>query len=322
MEIVIAVVLGVAVVSLAIGLVFLFTRESSAEDQLAQYQSAALEGRAPDDEDYQLAETGVVKSAVDATGRMAERAGLLDRVENELEQADLPLRAAEAIFFYITAALVLALLAFVISGEWVVGVIAIIVAVIVPVAFLRSRRRQRLQRFESELPDTLGLLAGSLRAGFSFQQGLEAVANDATGPMGEELRRVFNEVQLGRTLEDALEDSAERMESDDLRWTVLAVRIQREAGGNLAELLDTVAETMSQRERLRAEIRTLTAEGKMSGIVLGIFPFAFAAILVIISPGYMDALFENRVGVMAMIAAGIAAVFGFFWLRKIVQIEV
>ncbi|MCZ7531198.1 MAG: type II secretion system F family protein [Acidimicrobiia bacterium] len=322
MQIVIAVVLGVAVVSLAIGLVLVFTRESLAEDQLAQYQSAALEGRSPDTEEYQLAETGVVKSAVDATGRMAERTGLLDRVENELEQADLPLRAAEAIFFYVTAVLVFALLAFVISSEWIVGVIAMIVGAVVPVAVLKSRRRQRLQRFEAELPDTLGLLAGSLRAGFSFQQGLEAVAGDATGPMGEELRRVFNEVQLGRTLEDALEDSAERMESDDLRWTVLAVRIQREAGGNLAELLDTVAETMSQRERLRAEIRTLTAEGRMSGIVLGIFPFAFAGILVVISPGYLDALFEEPAGIAAMIAASIAAVFGFVWLRKIVTIEV
>ncbi len=322
MQIVIAVVLGVAVVSLAIGLVLLFTRESSAEDQLAEYQSAALEGRAPESDEYQLAETGVVKSAVDATGRMAERTGLLDRVENELEQADLPLRAAEAIFFYVTAVLVFALLAFVISSEWIVGVIAIIVGVVVPIAVLKSRRRQRLQRFETELPDTLGLLAGSLRAGFSFQQGLEAVAGDATGPMGEELRRVFNEVQLGRTLEDALEDSADRMESDDLRWTVLAVRIQREAGGNLAELLDTVAETMSQRERLRAEIRTLTAEGRMSGIVLGIFPFAFAGILVVISPGYLDALFEEPAGIAAMIVAGFAAVIGFVWLRKIVAIEV
>ncbi len=322
MQIVIAVVLGVAVVSLAIGLVLVFTRESSAEDQLAEYQSAALEGRSPDTEEYQLAETGVVKSAVDATGRMAERTGLLDRVENELEQADLPLRAAEAIFFYVTAVLVFALLAFLVSGEWIVGVITLIVVTAVPLAVLASRRRKRLQRFETELPDTLGLLAGSLRAGFSFQQGLEAVAGDATGPMGEELRRVFNEVQLGRTLEDALEDSADRMESDDLRWTVLAVRIQREAGGNLAELLDTVAETMSQRERLRAEIRTLTAEGRMSGIVLGIFPFAFAGILVVISPGYLDALFEEPAGIAAMILAGVAAVFGFIWLRKIVAIEV
>lgn len=321
MEILIAVIIGIAIVSLAIGLVMVFTRDDPT-DQLAEYQSAALQGQVPAGEDYQLAETGVLRSAVDATERFAEKAGMLDRIENELEQADLPLRAAEALFFYIAGALVLTVLAFVITGEWVAALIILVVAALVPIGILRSRRAKRLQRFEAELPDTLGLLAGSLRAGFSFQQGLEAVANDATGPMGEELRRVFNEVQLGRTLEDALEDSADRMESDDLHWAVLAVRIQREAGGNLAELLDTVAETMAQRERLRAEIRTLTAEGRLSGIVLGLFPFAFAGILVLISPGYLDALFENTVGIIAMVAAGIAAVFGFFWLRKIVAIEV
>lgn len=321
MDILIAAVLGVAVVSLAIGLVLVFTRDDPTE-QLAEYQSAALQGKVPDAADYQLAETGVMRSAVDATERFAERAGMLDRVENELEQADLPLRAAEALFFYAAGVIVLTVLAFVISGEWVAALVVFIVAILVPIAVVRARRAKRLQTFEAELPDTLSLLAGSLRAGFSFQQGLEAVANDASGPMGEELRRVFNEVQLGRTLEDALEDSADRMESDDLQWAVLAVRIQREAGGNLAELLDTVAETMAQRERLRAEIRTLTAEGRLSGIVLGIFPFAFAGILVLVSPGYLDALFENTVGIIAMIVAGIAAVFGFFWLRKIVAIEV
>lgn len=311
---------AVALVGVAIALVA--TRDStSVSAQLSDYQAAAFEGQVEELE-YQYAETGVVQTAVDATERFAERAGLLTRVESALERADLPLRAAEALFFYVAGVVVFGLLTFAISGRWVVALVLVAAAAVAPIVLLEVRQRRRLEKFEEELPDTLNLLAGSLRAGFSFQQGLESVAGEATGPMGQELQRVFNEVQLGRTLEDALEDAAERMQSDDLRWTVIAVRIQREAGGNLAELLDTVAHTMSQRERLRAEIRTLTAEGRLSGIVLGIFPFVFAGVLAVVSPGYIDALFEETAGIVAMILAGAAAVFGFFWLRRIVSIEV
>ena len=128
----------------------------------------------------------------------------------------------------------------------------------------------RQLRFERQLPDTLTLLASSLRAGFSLMQGLEAVAQEISDPMQKELQRVFTEVRLGRPVEDALGDAADRMDSNDLRWTVMAIRIQREVGGNLAVLLDTVADTMVKRERIRRELRALTAEGRLSAIVLSL----------------------------------------------------
>ena len=175
-------------------------------------------------------------------------------------------------------------------------------AAILPVAWLHRRRKKRLREFQTQLPDTLNLLSGSMRAGFSFAQGLEAVADEATEPTRRELQRVFTESRLGRPIEDALEDSANRMTSVDLMWAVMAIRIQREVGGNLAELLDTVADTMTQRERIRHEIKALTAEGRMSGIILGIFPLAFAGVLYLIQPDYISELFHNSVGIMAMIA--------------------
>ena len=147
---------------------------------------------------------------------------------------------------------------------------------VVPVVMLHRRRKGRLREFQEQLPGTLNLLSGSMRAGFSFAQGLESVANEASQPTRRELQRVFTESRLGRPIEDALEDSAQRMTSVDLMWAVMAIRIQREVGGNLAELLDTVADTMTQRERLRLEIKALTAEGRFSGWILGIFPVAFA----------------------------------------------
>ena len=130
----------------------------------------------------------------------------------------------------------------------------------------------------------LNLFAGSMRAGFSFAQALEAVAEEAPDPSQRELQRCFTESRLGRPIEDALEDSANRMHSVDLLWAVMAIRIQREVGGNLAELLDTVATTMTERERLKSEIVALTAEGRLSAWILGIFPPLFALVLFAVQP--------------------------------------
>jgi tight adherence protein B len=202
------------------------------------------------------------------------------------------------------------------------GLILVLVAAVVPVVLLHRRRRKRLRDFQMQLPDTLSLLAGSMRAGFSFAQGLETVANEAAEPTRRELQRVFTESRLGRPIEDALEDSANRMTSVDLMWAVMAIRIQREVGGNLAELLDTVADTMTQRERIRGEIKALTAEGRFSGWVLGVFPIGFAGFLYIVQPNYISVLFEETIG---LVACGISLVMtgvGFLWLRKILQIEV
>ncbi|HEX4531106.1 MAG TPA: type II secretion system F family protein [Acidimicrobiia bacterium] len=271
--------------------------------------------------DQALAETALLQRMVGITGQLAERAGLLTRTEDALEQADLPLRPPEALFFYFAGLFVVGLLGLLVLPIPMALGLALLAGV-VPVIMLHRRRRTRLREFQAQLPGTLNLLSGSMRAGFSFAQGLESVANEATQPTRRELQRVFTESRLGRPIEDALEDSAQRMTSVDLMWAVMAIRIQREVGGNLAELLDTVADTMSQRERLRLEIKALTAEGRFSGWILGIFPVAFAGVLYLIQPDYMSTLFQNTFGVMALIASGVMTFFGFIWLRKILQIEV
>src|SRR5690606_30724328 len=143
-----------------------------------------------------------------------------------------------------------------------------IMVAFVPIAVVNLLARRRRATFMAQLPDTLQLLSGTLRAGYSLMQGVEAVSQEADDPMGLELRRVVTEARLGRPLEDALDGTAERMGSPDFGWAVMAIRIQREVGGNLSELLLTVAETMIARERLRRDIRALTAEGRVSAIVL------------------------------------------------------
>jgi tight adherence protein B len=271
--------------------------------------------------DQKLAETAVLQRMVGLTGRIADRAGLLTRTEDALEQADLPLRPPEALFFYFAGLFVVGLLGLLILPIPMALILAGAAAV-VPVIVLHRRRRGRLREFQMQLPATLNLLSGSMRAGFSFAQGLESVANEATQPTRRELQRVFTESRLGRPIEDALEDSANRMSSVDLMWAVMAIRIQREVGGNLAELLDTVADTMKQRERIRLEIKALTAEGRFSGWILGLFPVAFAGILYLVQPDYMSVLFSETFGIVAVIACAIMTFIGFIWLRKILQIEV
>jgi len=165
-------------------------------------------------------------------------------------------------------------------------------------------------------------LASSLRAGFSFLQGVEAVAQEVDDPMGSELRRVIVEARLGRPVEESLDDCARRMRSDDFDWAVMAVNIQREVGGNLADLLQTVSVTMIERERLRRDVKALTAEGRMSAIVLGCLPPGLGLVFYATNPAYIRVLFTHLGGQIALGAAILAMLIGFFWMKKIVDIKV
>jgi len=140
--------------------------------------------------------------------------------------------------------------------------------------------------------------------------------------MGLELRRVVTEARLGRPLEEALEASADRMGSPDFAWAVMAIRIQREVGGNLSELLMTVADTMVQRERLRRDVASLTAEGRMSAIVLGCLPAGLGVIMYILNPKYVGVLFTDPVGIGMLVTAIVSMIIGFLWMRKIINIEI
>ena len=140
--------------------------------------------------------------------------------------------------------------------------------------------------------------------------------------MGRELRRVMTEARLGRELEDALEASAERVQSNDFEWAIMAIRIQREVGGNLSELLMTVADTMIDRERLRRDVSTLTAEGKMSAIILGLMPIGLGGAMYSMNPKYMGALFSNGLGKGIFAAGIVSALIGFAWMKKCITIEV
>jgi tight adherence protein B len=168
----------------------------------------------------------------------------------------------------------------------------------------------------------LDLLAGTLRAGYSIAQGIEAVSREIDEPMSRELQRVVNEHRLGRSLEESLDGVAARMGSADFAWAVMAIRIQREVGGNLAELLLTVSKTMTQRERLRRDVASLTAEGRMSAMVLGLMPFILGAVMFVINPEYVMALMTPGLGYVMLGASLVSMFIGFIWMKKMITVEV
>jgi tight adherence protein B len=277
---------------------------------------------ATEEHDDRLATSAILQRAVEMTEDFAERQGLLTRVEDMLERANLPLRAAEALFFYVVAAVLVGIIGGLLAGSTLVFVIVLLLAVLAPPAVINFLASRRQKEFESQLPDMLGLLASTLRSGYSFMQGLEAAANESDEPMRKELQRVVTEARLGMPVEVALENVAERTGSKDFAWATMAIGIQREVGGNLAELLDTVADTMTQRERLRGDIKSLTAEGRVSAIVLGFLPIGIGAAIFVLNPEYITSLFEKTVGLVMLAISGLLMGFGFWWMNKIIDIEV
>lgn len=287
---------------------------------LRPYDEGGATG-AIDDDDGALAQTALLQRAVEITEDFAESQGFLVKVERMLERADLPLRAAEAIFFYGAGVVVLAILALVGLGAGP-GLAVTFLVVLVPPAVVSYIAGKRAKDFVKLLPDMLSLLSGSLRAGYSLMQGIEAVSKEVEEPMGKELRRVVTEARLGRDVEDAMEAAAERMGSLDFSWAVMAVRIQREVGGNLSELLLTVADTMIQRDRLRRDVAALTAEGKISAIILGLLPLGLGGFMWTSNPDYMAPLGSTGVGQAMLGGAVLSMGIGFAWMKKTIDIKI
>jgi tight adherence protein B len=322
-----AVILGLLAAALgAYAIMSIVTRDNTGVAAMLQPYSDGYIAPGNEDEDVDgdqgMAQTAVMQRAVEMTRQFAERRGFLTRVEGALERANLPLRAAEAMLFYVAAAVVVSLLALVLTRSPFIFLIVLVVVALLPPAALSFLSNQRRRQFEAQLPDTLQLLSGTLRAGYSMMQGVEAVSQEVSEPMGRELRRVVTEARLGRPLEESLDAVAERMDSKDFAWAVMAIRIQREVGGNLSELLMTVAETMTQRERLRRDVKSLTAEGRISAYVLAVLPVALAIAMYVINPDYMTVLWDENIGRIMLGGGALLMVGGFLWMQSIVKIDV
>lgn len=204
------------------------------------------------------------------------------------------------------------------------GLLAVPVAALAPmgaVLWVRNRIDKRRKAFADQLDGTLQLMASSLRAGHSMLQALSSVAKESEEPTASELARVVNETRVGRPVVPALEEAAERMQSEDFVWAVQAIAINREVGGSLAETLDGVAGTIRERGQVRRQVAALSAEGRLSAVILMLLPFGVTGFLLMSNPGYLAPFIESPLG-FGLIGVGVVLlIVGGFWLRKVVEIE-
>jgi tight adherence protein B len=261
---------------------------------------------------------GAVVRAESLSDRVFGRQGGVAAVNQKLELAGVDVRPGELLMGVAATTLVLFAAGWALVGPLVGLVVALMAPLLARIVLdiLATRRRKK---FTDQMADTLQILAGSLRAGHGLAQGIETVAREAEVPTAEEFRRLTIEVRLGRDLVDSLSALAERVGSEDFTWVVQAVQIQREIGGDLAEILDTVASTVRDRTRIRRQVSALSAEGRMSAWVLMVLPFGLTAIMVATSRDYVNPLFKSGMG-LRLVGVGVALlVVGGLWLRRIVK---
>ena len=194
-------------------------------------------------------------------------------------------------------------------------------APVIAAVTLKIRTGRRRAAFADQLEDTVQLLAGGLRAGHSLLRAFDAAALESESPTAEELGRVINETRVGRPLVASLEDTAARMASQDFAWLAQAIAIHQEVGGDLAEVLDTVGQTLRERSQIRRQVKALSAEGRLSGYVLMVLPFGVAGFLTVINPGYLAKLTVSPIGWGMIAGAVILIAVGGLWLRKVVSIS-
>lgn len=237
-----------------------------------------------------------------------------------LETAGVRLTQADMFILVITGGIAGLALGLVIGGP-VLGILFLILAPVVGHVALIFRISRRRSKFEDQLGDTLQLLTGGLRAGHSILRAIDAAALEADAPTSDEMRRVITETSLGKDLLVSLLDASKRMESEDFAWIAQAIQINREVGGDLAEVLDQVGETIRERSEIKGQIRALAAEGKFSAYILVALPFAIGGMLMVVSPGYVDPLFTNPLGWVMIGASVVMMTIGCLWLRKIIDLK-
>ncbi|MBU8866968.1 type II secretion system F family protein [Paenarthrobacter aromaticivorans] len=203
----------------------------------------------------------------------------------------------------------------------IIGIVLAIATPFVAKLILVVKTEKRRAKFETQLTDTIQMLIGGLRVGHSIMRSLESVALEAQAPTSEELSRIVNEVRIGKDARQAIEDCADRMDSEDFRWIGQAIQINREVGGDLAEVLEQVAGTIRERSEIKGHVRSLSAEGKMSAYILMALPVGVGLILTIMNPGYMKVFAQHPVGIALLVAAGLLFVIGGFWMSRTVKIK-
>ena len=243
-------------------------------------------------------------------------------LEMMLHRAGIPLKPEEYVMFQWISVIFFALFFYLLKASIFLLIIGGIVGFILPKVIVRSKQKKRLQQFNEYLPEMISTVVNALRAGFSFFQALRNVMEESPSPAKEELEIVLQEMQYGATVEESLNRMKERMPSNDLDLMIQAILIQRQVGGNLAVVLEKIVHTIRERIKIQGQIKTLTAQGKLSGMVVALLPVGLSGMLFLVNPSYILTLFTNPIGLGLLAVGGMSMILGFFFIMKITNIEV
>ncbi len=314
----------IVILFLIVGIIVSANSERAAvERRLDRY----LEENRPVEKDKAAADRAFI---TDWVNRHVSRSSLGDRIARDLARADLKFKVAEYFALLFISTVGVAFLSWLLGGHGfdIQSAVSLIfggvVGFFLPGFYVRRQQRQRLTRFNDQLPDMLNLMVNGLRAGYSTMQAMEAVSKELPPPISDEFRRVVQEMQLGITMETALDNLLRRIPSDDLDFVITAINVQREVGGNLSEILDVISFTIRERIRIKGEIRVLTAQVRTSGTFMALIPVFLVVILWFLNREYMMTFFKYSVicGAAALGLAALLIVSGYFTMMRIADIEV
>jgi tight adherence protein B len=334
MTLAVAGIAALAIILIAFGIAS--SGSSGISDRLERYASGRAEGgKATSQSQGPITDLIQQSQALANLNKVVEGRDFGANLARELARADLRLKPSEYLFIWLGSIIGVPVLLFILGfflpalQNPLALLIGMLVGFMLPRFWLNRRKNGRLNAFNKQLPDTITLIANALRAGSSFLQAIELVVRESRPPISVEFSRVIREVNLGLPFEQALENMVRRVRSDDLELMATAISIQHQVGGNLAEILDSIAYTIRERIRIKGEIRTLTAQQRLSGYVVGFLPIGLAGFLFIAAPGFMDPMFANPpaiaglpAGVVILLFGGFMMFIGFMLIRRIVDIEV
>lgn len=245
-----------------------------------------------------------------------------EKIQTELIRAYIPLKSEEFIFLRSFFVIFIVFLCLITKKNLISTMLLAGVIWITPQMYLKTRIHSRIKQFNNSLGDAITLISNSLKAGNSFFQSIDVVSKDMMGVVAQEFSILKKEINLGYTTEEALDNLLKRVKSDDLELVITAVLIQRQVGGNLAEILDNISSTIRERIKIKGEIKTITAQGRMSGLIISILPPALGVILYFINPDHIKLLFTNNLGIVMLVLSIIMELLGIYFIKRIVSIEI
>jgi len=282
---------------------------------------AVLEYDDPRDARKPVSIREILNSLVKSLSSLFAARSFTAQVQSRLVAAGIPLKGEEYITISLGLIILVPLFTYLISANFWLAVIMFILTLILPGIYINIKKARRLQTFEAQLADSVVMMANALRGGFGFQQAMETVVKEMPPPIATEFDWCLREMNLGFSQEEALLHLGERVKSEDLDMVISGIIIQKQVGGNLAQILDNICDTMRDRARIKKQVRALTAQGKLSGLIIGLLPVALLAIMLVLNPEHVYFLFKDQRGLVMLGAAVVMEIIGAFFINRIIDIE-